>query len=262
MPGRTVRKTITRAKAGRVERVADTLVVEAPVTIFADGAEIVTLLCTPDDIEALTVGFLFGEGILRSASALKEIRLDRRGGVVNVSLEGGLPPEATAMEGRALTTGCGRGVMFYTIQDRDGLKRRRRRKKFPASAIPGLFKELHERSGLFAVTGASHAAALADEGGLRFMGEDVGRHNAVDKAIGRALLEKAAPEDMILISTGRISSEILAKSARAGIPVVASRSAPTSLAARFADKLGITLVGFARGDRMNVYTGQDGLSWE
>lgn len=251
---KTGHRKIIKIKGGGREEMRDILAAEAAVTVFANQQEIVTLLCTPTALEDLAVGYLFSEGIVKSADDIREVRHDAAGGVVNVELHGELPPEAEVFEHRALTTGCGRGTMFYALQDQSGLKKVLSKLRIPAAKITELMHGLQERSALFLSTGAVHSAALADAGGIIYAGEDVGRHNAVDKVIGRAVMERINLDDNILLTSGRISSEILSKTVRAGIPILVSRSAPTLLAVQYAQKLGITLVGFTRGSRMNIYT--------
>lgn len=251
---KTVNRAIIRIKGDARDKVRDAIATEIPLTVFVNESEIVTLLCSPIDLDSLAVGFLFSEGIVKTADDVAGIRKDEQKGIIAVTLAGEIPAEAEIFEHRALTSGCGRGTMFYTFQDERGLKKCASRAKFGAKQIRELARELQRKSELFASTGAVHSAALSRGDGLDFIGEDIGRHNAVDKVIGKALMARVETAGCVLISSGRISSEILIKTARAGIPVLVSRAAPTNLAIRFAERLGITLVGFARGDRMNVYT--------
>ncbi|MGH2499778.1 MAG: formate dehydrogenase accessory sulfurtransferase FdhD, partial [Candidatus Limnocylindria bacterium] len=126
--------------------------------------------------------------------------------------------------------------------------------RVPRGAIVRLPAAMREAQPLFEATGGLHAAALfAPDGGLLALREDVGRHNAVDKLAGWAALGRSAPRDAVLLVSGRVSFEIVQKAAVAGIPVVCAVSAPTDLAARAAERLGLTLVGFLRGDSFNVY---------
>ena len=253
-PRRTGYRNIIRISHGVREQARDVLATEAAVTVFVNQQEIVTLLCTPSRLEHLAVGYLFSEGIIKSADDIRGVSLDAAGGVVNVELAGELPPEAEVFEHRALTTGCGRGTMFYALQDQAGLARIRSDARVAAPHIAALMRGLQERSELFMATGAVHSAALADAHHIVCTGEDVGRHNAVDKVIGRAVAEHLELRGRILLTSGRISSEILTKTVRAGIPILVSRSAPTLLAVRFAQRLGVTLAGFVRGARMNIYS--------
>lgn len=253
---KTGHRKIIRIKNGGRAEMRDVLAAEAALTVFVNQQEISTLLCTPTDFEHMAVGYLFSESIVKSADDIRAIAHDPVGGVVNVELHGDLPPEAEVFEHRALTTGCGRGTMFYTLQDQTGLKKVKSGMRIPASRITALMHSLQDRSEMFLATGAVHSAALADASGIVFIGEDVGRHNAVDKVIGRAVMQRMNLNDKTLLTSGRISSEILSKTVRAGIPILVSRSAPTLLAVQFAQRLNVTLAGFVRGNRMNIYTHQ------
>jgi FdhD protein len=122
-----------------------------------------------------------------------------------------------------------------------------------ATQVFSLVKEFRQRSELFKDTGGVHSAALSDGQNVIIFSEDIGRHNAVDKIFGECLWEEVPTQDRIILTTGRVSSEILLKTARRAIPIIISNSAPTDMAIRAAANLGITLVGFARGKRMNVY---------
>ncbi|MDP2960581.1 MAG: formate dehydrogenase accessory sulfurtransferase FdhD, partial [candidate division Zixibacteria bacterium] len=117
-----------------------------------------------------------------------------------------------------------------------------------------LMNEFEVKSSVFKSTGGTHSAALADKEKILLFKEDIGRHNAVDKILGESLIENIPWQDKLLISSGRVSSDILLKAGRAKINLIISRSAPTSLALELAQRLGITVIGFARGKRMNIYT--------
>ncbi|TET64548.1 formate dehydrogenase accessory sulfurtransferase FdhD, partial [Candidatus Aerophobetes bacterium] len=120
--------------------------------------------------------------------------------------------------------------------------------------ITELMRKLQNRSRLYRSTGGAHTAALSDREDILILAEDIGRHNAVDKVLGQCILDSIALDDKIILTSGRVSSEIVLKIVRARIPVVISRSAPTMLGAKLASHLGVTLIGFARGRRMNIYT--------
>jgi len=113
---------------------------------------------------------------------------------------------------------------------------------------------MQRESELYRATGGVHSAALCDNRALLIFSEDIGRHNAIDKIFGKCLIEGIQTDNRVIITSGRISSEILLKIAKRNIPIIVSRSAPTSLAVKLANKLGITLIGFARGKRINIYT--------
>jgi FdhD protein len=150
-----------------------------------------------------------------------------------------------------VTSGCAGGISFRRTPSKAALA-----DFFSVNpeTLKGLFRLFQERSSLYRLTGCVHSAALSDGASVLAFAEDIGRHNAVDKVIGRCLLEGIAFEGKVMLVSGRLSSEMASKCSRWGIPVVASRTAPTDLALRIAEESGITVVGFLRGDRMNVYT--------
>ena len=154
---------------------------------------------------------------------------------------------------RFITSGCGRGASFYSAAD---VHEQKVESQIGISAIKvfTLVKEFQHRSQVFRTTGGVHSAALCDTKGILIFAEDIGRHNAIDKILGECLLRDISTDDRIIITSGRISSEILLKIAKRNIPMLISKSAPTDLGLRLAHNLGVTLIGFVRGERMNVYT--------
>jgi FdhD protein len=249
------RRMIREYNQGEVREKEDSLLVEAPLTVEVNGEEFVTVLCTPTDLEDLVLGFLFSEGLADGADDLAEVRLDEEQGRARVRTRRPHDLAAKLYGKRTLTTGCGRGTIFYHVAD--ALKTRRVESDLQVSAAKVLaaLKGWGEKARLFQETGCPHSAALfTAEGELLCLAEDAGRHNAVDKVVGRALREGWSRGDKCLVTTGRLSSEMLLKAAKAGLPVVVSRSAVTDLAVRLAAELGITAAGFARGRRLNVYT--------
>jgi len=126
--------------------------------------------------------------------------------------------------------------------------------RITAGEVQALMKEFRSTSALFMKTGGVHSAALADSNGILLFSEDIGRHNAVDKLIGKAFLANIPVEDKILLSSGRISGEIMTKVIRNHIPIMISRTAPTCMSITYAEDHGVTLIGFARSNRMNIYT--------
>jgi FdhD protein len=166
--------------------------------------------------------------------------------VVDVPAEG-----EASMDGAVITSGCIGGLTF---PKRLSLKRIKDPLTIDAERLKALFKVFQKASELYQMTGCVHSAALSDEAEIICLAEDIGRHNAVDKAIGYALLENIPFGGKIMLASGRLSSEIVSKCARWGIPMVASRTSPTSLALDIAETSGVTVVGFVRADRFNVYT--------
>jgi FdhD protein len=154
---------------------------------------------------------------------------------------------------RILTSGCGGGITFRI--DPRLFPRLRSTLRVTVPELAARLKELYGRATHYQASRGIHGAALADRERLLVVAEDVGRHNAVDKVKGEALLEGRATVDHILLSTGRVSSEMLLKAARMGVPVVASRTSPTEMAVGLAEQLGITVIGYLRPDGCNLYAG-------
>ena len=250
------RVTLTRVSAGaRTTEAApaeDVVIREAPVTVFVNDEELATLICLPEHLKELAVGFLCAEGILKEPGDLKDFFARPEEGLVWVQTSRAVRPRETFLK-RYLTPCCGRArASFYFVGDAR-LSPVTAPLAVRAEAVLAFSRELEEKAVLFRATGGTHAAALCSPERYLLLYEDVGRHNAVDKIFGHAFLEQIPLSDKLLVFSGRVSAEILLKVARMGIPLLAARGAPTELAVEMARELGITLAGFVRGERMNVY---------
>ncbi|MFI1962981.1 formate dehydrogenase accessory sulfurtransferase FdhD [Streptomyces pathocidini] len=266
----TERRRVIRIRGESVSTRPDTLVAEEPLEIRLGGRPLAITMRTPGDDFALAAGFLVSEGVLGSAEELANIvycaGATAEGvntyNVVDVQLAPGVPvPDITLERNVYTTSSCGlcgkasleavRTTARWPIADTPPVR------VAPAllSALPG---RLRAAQRVFDRTGGLHAAGLfSAEGELLDLREDVGRHNAVDKLIGRALRSGSLPlSRTILLVSGRASFELAQKAVMAGIPVLAAVSAPSSLAVDLAAESGLTLVGFLRGDSMNVYAGE------
>ncbi len=242
-----------RIKEGIREEIADPVTVESPLTIYFNDSEIVTLLCTLEYSDELAVGFLCSEGFLKSRDDIKKVAVDSEAVAVRVtSRKSAVIAEQTFLK-RYITTGCGKGTSFYHLSDAV-LRPIDTEFRIGSGQLLDLMTEAQRMSELFKTTGGVHSSAVCSGGKILYFREDVGRHNSVDKLIGRCFLEGIDMGDKVLLTTGRISSEILIKAAKMGVPVLASRSAPTELAVRHAEELGVTIAGFVRNRRMNIYT--------
>jgi len=155
---------------------------------------------------------------------------------------------------RFITSGCGKGTSFYSAADVQGQAKIESRIEISPHKVFALMDEFVQRSELYRTTGGVHSAALCDTTSILFFAEDIGRHNAIDKIFGQCLLEDIPTDDRIILTSGRVSSEILLKVAKRNIPIIISKSAPTNLGVRLANDLGISLIGFVRAKRMNAYT--------
>lgn len=232
----------------------DTVVRESPLTIILNNQELVTLLCSPQDLDYLAIGFLASEGLLNHKDEIKKITVNERIGAVRVQTKKDLTGELSLK--RLITSGCGGGTSLYGVADTPRKSKVESQIGISAPQVFALAREFQQRSQVFRATGGVHSAALCDTEGILVFSEDIGRHNAIDKVFGECILRDIPTADHIIITSGRTSSEILLKIARRNIPVLISKAAPTNLGIRLANDLGITLIGFIRGRRMNVYTNQ------
>jgi FdhD protein len=231
----------------------DTVARELPVTIFLNYKELVTVLCSPVDLKYMAVGFLASEGLIQGRDEIRLVTVDDRRGVVRVITNTDREVDAEQVFKRIISSGCGRGASFYSLADTSNLKVDSDI-KISAADVFGLVNRFQHHSPLYPVTHGNHSAALCDSQDILVFAEDIGRHNAIDKVFGRCLLENIPTRDRILVTSGRVTSEVLHKVAKRQVPVLVSISAPTDLGVRIADTLGITLVASVRGKKMSVYT--------
>lgn len=240
------------SEKGREEE-ETSIIAEKPVTLFLNDKEVVTLLATPENLKELAVGFMLSEGWLKEDRPIERIEVDREGIVrLRVNYRNSLVEKLFLR--RTITSGCGRGTIFYNVLDSLGAKRIRSSAKIPKERVFRLMQELNQRSVLYRKSGSVHGAALADGHGIRIFCEDIGRHNAVDKVFGAAFLQGITTTGKVLLTSGRVSSEILVKAVKRRIPFLFSYSGPTDLAVDMARQVGITLIGYVRGNRMRVYS--------
>ena len=231
----------------------DLVIVEHPFTIFLNESEFITLLCSPKSLDNLAVGFLHSEGIIKSIDDIESIKIDKNNGYCYVSTKNKNLLSQKLYGKRTITTGCGKGSIFYNTID--GIKCNKIESKIDIdhNNILNLMKSFNKKSQLFLDTGGVHSVGLCNNDEILFFEEDIGRHNALDKIIGKCLYENISIKDKIVITSGRITSEVILKCAKIGISYIVSRSAPTNLAIDIAKDLNIGLVGFVRGNKMNIY---------
>ena len=230
---------------------------EFPLTIMLNGEQLVTVLCSPGAWEPLAVGFLFSEGMIRGKEEITALTMDDERGIVRIRTADDKTMDGKLFMKRVLTTGCGRGMAFYSYADLDRKKKVLSDLRVTPEEVLALSRRFQGNSELYRSTHGVHSAALCDNREVLVFAEDIGRHNAIDKVLGRCLIEKIAVADRILVTSGRISSEILFKAAGSGIPVLISKSAPTDMGVDLAKELGLTIIGFVRGGGMNVYAGRE-----
>ena len=245
---------IIRTKGEHVEEITDQVASEIGFSLKVNDKQVVTLLCTPAELDAMAIGFLLSEGILKDRESLLDVQVDEKTFTVTVTLAN-LPDDIDAtFHKKTITSGCGRGITFTDAANLKNLPPNRTLLRISSEEVQNLLKEFRSISDLFIKTGGVHSAALADRKQIHLFAEDIGRHNAVDKLIGKAFLAGIPIEDRILLSSGRISGEIMTKVIRNRIPIIISRTAPTCMSITYAEDHCITLIGFARGNKMNIYT--------
>ncbi|HUI44977.1 MAG TPA: formate dehydrogenase accessory sulfurtransferase FdhD [Nitrospirota bacterium] len=245
---------VLKVTGNAVEGIIDEVASELPIRLVLNGEALVTLLCTPAELEELAVGFLLSEGLLRDRSAIKKLDVDEQETTVRIELSG-LPADFSKLfEKRTVSSGCGKGVTFTQYRMYADERIVVKGPLMTLDDIRRLLKTFRNISALYLETGGVHSAALSDGKEILFFSEDIGRHNAVDKLIGRAFLKSVSVENKILLTSGRVTSEIMTKAGRNRFPILISRAAPSCMAISYAEDMGITLIGFARGDRMNIYS--------
>jgi FdhD protein len=242
-------RTYLTVRGGQAKEVSAEVVREQPLTVYVNSERFLTLLCSPMMLEALVVGYLWMEKVIASLDEIVRLDVSPVDGRADVTLAGPvtLPTE------RILTSGCGGGITFR-IDHRLFPKLESAAVVRPAQLAHGM-KALFDAATHYKQSRGIHGAGLFDGERLLVVAEDVGRHNAVDKVKGRALLDGIDTRDRILLSTGRISSEMLLKAARMSVPIVASRTSPTEMAVALAEQLNITVCGYVRPDGLNLYAG-------
>lgn len=245
----SVKKIIHKISEGNIHQVEDTIAVEKKLKISINGEEVISLYCTPTMIRELVVGLLLSEGLVKGSWCSDRMSIEYKDDAVIVSIQAeGTVPQ---LEGRIRTSGCIGGVTFEKKPETEKLK-----DDFTIDYknLMEIFRDFQNRSEFYRLTGCIHSAALSDGRHILVFAEDIGRHNAVDKVIGYCLLEGIGFENKIMLASGRLSSEITSKCSKWGIPVIASRTAPTHYSVEIAEARGLTLVGFVRGNRLNIYT--------
>jgi len=214
----------------------DVVVREFPLTITLNNKEVATLPCSPRNLKYLAAGFLASEGLINSHDDIARVTIDRKKGTVRVKTNKDIKPAP-----------------------RNQVKKVDSDIEISAPQVFALMDDFVRHSEIFKATGGVHSAALADAEKILVFSEDIGRHNAIDKVFGECLLKDIATAGRLLITSGRVSLEVMLKVARRNVPLLISRAAPTSLGVRLAQNLGVTLVGFARDKKMNLYANEERL---
>jgi FdhD protein len=239
--------------------VEDPVIAEIRLRIVVDGTDVVELMCSPHRVNALVLGFLYHEGLIDAFDDVAGMRVCLPDGVAEVWLSRPAPPLPAR---RIVTSGCTGGVSFGAyLEDLEPLRLPPDGVRVAPERVYVALRQLYDRSQLYNQSGGVHTSVMIDPAspaspasGVLAVGEDIGRHNTLDKLRGEAILHDLDTRGTMIVSSGRISSEMLLKAALMGVPIVGSRTSPTQLAVTLAEHLGLTVIGYIRSASMNVYT--------
>lgn len=259
---------------GIVASVQHPVITETPWVLYLNGREVLTFMCSPLRLHCLALGFLLSEGLIDGLADIHTLKVhldehqiwllypdaqineqrtvatcEQAVGSIDVRLTKATPALPAR---RVLTSGCGGGITFDTLAgERPPLHSDL---TLTAQQIQTLMRDMNHAAGLYRLARGVHTSALSDGASLSVLAEDVGRHNTLDKLRGECMLRGIATADHVLLSSGRISSEMITKAYKMGVPIVASRTSPTVASVHLAQRWNITLVGYVRGPRLRVYS--------
>ena len=243
------------------ESVPTAIAGEHPLTLYVDKQELVTLMTLGGAPEALAIGYLRNQRLIGSLAEIAAVQVDWEVNAVAITTHAGTGIEACRTERRTVTTGCGQGTVFGDLMEEIDRIHLPDDARFSASALASLLDAVRHHESIYKQAGAVHGCALASntvEGStiLMFV-EDVGRHNAVDAIAGQMWLDGLEGGDKVFYTTGRLTSEMVIKTAQMGIPFLVSRSGLTQMGWEIARKLGMTMIGRAQGKHYLLFTGQE-----
>ncbi|WP_080843766.1 formate dehydrogenase accessory sulfurtransferase FdhD [Cytobacillus gottheilii] len=227
---------------------------EFPITLLINGFEIAVFQLTNEDLEDWTYGYLYSEGLIEQAEDIRTFRFVEDSNSIYVELQNDFQPEWMFTKKKHYTAGCGRGVTFFSMTDVKAFPKINSIRTVTMSFLLKKRSEFAKSSPLYLKTGGMHGACIVHESGEITVREDIGRHNAVDKIIGFALRNRLEPSNLLLLTTGRVSYEMLSKAAKFGFPVIGSRTAATKQAVQLAKFLNIEVIGYLRGKMAIPYT--------
>jgi FdhD protein len=234
----------------RGESLKGQIVVETPVTLTVNGDAWLSFMCTPLQLEALALGFLFNEGLIQCMDEVANVSICEHGDNIDVWLHHNVVQPVSWRR----TSGCTGGITAVGIEVGSSTTISNKCFFLTPENIYHLIGLLFESQEMYKETGGIHTSALSDGEKILAVSEDIGRHNTLDKIAGLCLISDIWPKPRIVLTTGRISSEMLQKTARIGAPVIISRTSPSSLSVQMADQMGIMLIGYARSNQFNIYT--------
>jgi FdhD protein len=250
-PDPTTRRRYVRYRDQRAVGVEEEVITEIRFSIFVGQQELVTLMCSPWKLRELVIGFLYIEGLVDGPEDIELLRVCLEDRMAEVILR---DPDFQVPARKILTSGCTGGQTFGKYLAELDRFRVASGSFIQPAVVYQLMRKLYDSAELYKRSGGVHTSILADDQQVLVVAEDIGRHNTLDKIQGECLLRGIRTKDRIILTSGRISSEMLLKSAVMGVPIVGSRTSPTELAVTLAERLNITLMGYIRPGSLNVYT--------
>ncbi len=250
-------KKIFRMAKGVLEAAERDVVQEFPLKLTVNGRELATLIASPHQLNFLVAGFLRNQGFAEHLDDFLQLGICSEFGAAQVRLKGEIPERLKP----TLTSGCGTGISFSLPEVAAPVASAvMEAAPFAPDAVFALMKELHRRAENYQSHGGIHSAAVGDGQRLLLYAEDLGRHNTLDRIAGEALFKKMDLAGKMLVTSGRVSTEMVAKANRLGITLIASRTSPTDMAVQMSEAAGITLIGYLRGDSFEVYSHPERLA--
>jgi FdhD protein len=247
---------VLRYKEGSLTRAERQVVQEYPLRLEVNGRDLATLIASPHQLNFLTAGFLRLQGLIHGLDDILSLGVCDDFGTARVRIRGEVPERLNL----TLTSGCGTGVSFQLPVPPQKSAPGQTRVRFTPQQIFALMREKSQRAENYRTHGGIHSAAVGDGQQLLLYSEDLGRHNTLDRIAGEALFKNIDLAGKLLITSGRVSTEMVAKAMRLGIALIASRTSPTDMAIQMAEQAGITLVGYVRGDTFEVYSHAQALA--
>ncbi|MFX0060058.1 MAG: formate dehydrogenase accessory sulfurtransferase FdhD [Candidatus Hodarchaeota archaeon] len=255
---------ITRVKKNQKSDEFDVVLIESAIDIIVNSKSIVNIVCLPADLRELAIGFIYSIGIINSIDDINNIKIDDLESKIFIDLRESLDVNLDILNlnpvSRVIDTTCGipspwRETIKKLIEESKKTNLNEKSVKISSNIIFSSIIEMQKHTMLFRETGGCHGAAIFDlNGKILSVKEDIGRHNAIDKVIGDLLIKKENLNNKLLTTTGRLTGDSVLKAVRAEIPILASLSAAIESGIRLAFAYGITLIGFVRGNKMNIYT--------
>ncbi len=252
---------IDKISGNKAEEFEDITIDESRLNLYLNGQKAISMMCIPKDQEAHAIGFLMSENVISTIDDIESLNISENGLRVDIKAKINKGSLENLYKEKTLVSGCGGGVTGNVAGSVE-IPFNQTLFQIKPETISTEVKKFYEESELYKLTGCVHKAMIYLLDGTTITSEDIGRHNAIDKVVGKCKLKRLDTTKSVLFVSGRLSSEMVTKAVMHKIPIVVSRTAPTFLGVQTAHKHGITLIGFARGKKMNLYTHQGRIDVE